>query len=215
MVQKFADIIMEDFTKQQKNRTGLHRSDVISCPLKAYWRLTGKFSSIWDSQSVGILSIGTLGHIALHKNFNAQEEIHDLHGISVTIDAITEIDGKRYPIESKTTRKQIFSKDQLPQEWIEQLAIAMAVLNVEKGFLMIFNLIAFSITVWEIIMSKDEAQMFLNGCVWQIGSIVNAVEKGTPELLQPKIGECPWCSYRPMRKRLDGGCPFYKPKPKE
>jgi CRISPR/Cas system-associated exonuclease Cas4 (RecB family) len=213
MVQKFADIMMADFSKQQKDRKGLHRSDAIACPLKAYWRLTGQIEAIWDSQSVGILLIGTLAHIALHKNFDAQEEEHDLNGITITIDAITETD-KRYPIESKTTRKRIFSKDQIPQEWFEQLAIAMAVLGVEKGYLMIFNVIAFSITVWEVTMTNEESHLFLNGCVWQVGSILDSVDKKKPELLQPKESDCPWCPYRPMRKRPEG-CPYYKPKSKE
>jgi hypothetical protein len=215
MVQKFAEIMMEDFSKQQKDRIGLHRSDAIACPLKAYWRLTAKYQAIFSSQSVGILLIGTLAHLTLHKNFNAQEEVHDLHGISVTIDAITEMDGKRYPIESKTTRKKIYGKDQIPQEWFEQLAIAMGVLNADKGYLMILNVITYSMTVWEVSMSVEEREMFLNGCIWQVGSILDAIQQNKPELLKPKNDECEWCPYKPSRSRSDGGCPFYKPKPKE
>lgn len=570
MVSKFAEIMMNDFAKQQKDRTGLHRSDAITCPLKAYWRLTGKYQAIFTSQSVGILLIGTLAHLALHKNFNAQEEVHDLHGVTVTIDAITEMDGKRYPIESKTcyddqtevltengwklfkdltenekvmsmnpetnegffikpseivkqkysgkifryesqslsiavtpnhqmlvrkrdwrtkdynpsyirknhksyksaeliscneligknewygipkkfkwirpetnlntsfnlplnpflqflgwfiaegyvsksdvaiaqkdityhrdietilnklgfkwtfsgdkyhiwnkelseqlknicyegdeiriktkwccynkivpkfiktlspdriklfldeywkgdgsfngygnkkrvfhttskklandiqelilksegyatitkkpyheanyngriikpniqgwivsewlknreawinpikgkmedydgyvycaivepyhtllvrrnnkpfwcgnTRKKIYGKDQIPQEWFEQLAIAMGVINADRGYLMILNVITYSMTVWEISMSTEEREMFLNGCIWQVGSILDAIKQGKPELLQPKYDMCDWCPYKPSRSREDGGCPFYKPKPKK
>jgi CRISPR/Cas system-associated exonuclease Cas4 (RecB family) len=213
MVQKFAEIMMRDFSKDQKDRAGLHRSDAIACPLKAYWRLTGEKQAIYDSQNVGILLIGTLAHIALHKNFDAQEEVHDLHGVSVTIDAIFGLEsgsgGKRYPIESKTTRKRIYSKADIPQEWLEQLGIAMGVLDVDLGYLMVFNVINFSMTVWEIAMSKDERQMFLDGCIYQVGSILNSVKEKKPELLQPKRTECKWCGYRPMRKRPEG-CPWYK-----
>jgi CRISPR/Cas system-associated exonuclease Cas4 (RecB family) len=215
MVSKFAEIMMEDFSKQQKDRTGLHRSDAITCPLKAYWRLTGKYQAIFTSQSVGILLIGTLAHLALHKNFDAKEEVHDLHGVTVTIDAITEMDGKRYPIESKTTRKKIYGKDQIPQEWFEQLAIAMGVIDADRGYLMILNVITYSMTVWEISMSVEEREMFLNGCIWQVGSILDAIKQGKPELLQPKYDMCDWCPYKPSRSREDGGCPFYKPKPRK
>lgn len=211
---KFADIMMSDFSKDQKDRSGLHRSDAIACPLKAYWRLTGEIQAIYDSQNVGILLIGTLAHIALHRNFDAQEEVHPVSGINVTIDAIFGVDsgsgGKRFPIESKTTRKRIYSKADIPQEWLEQLGIAMGVCDTDIGYLMVFNVITFSITVWEISMSKVERQMFLDGMVYQVGTILKAIEEKKPEVLQPKPIECHWCPYRPMRKREGKGCPWYK-----
>jgi hypothetical protein len=214
MVDAFAKIMMRDFSKDQKTRSGLHRSDAIACPLKAYWRLTGEIQAIYDSSNVGILLIGTLAHIALHKNFDAQEEIHDVHGVNVTIDAIFGVDsgsgGVRYPIESKTTRKKIYSKGDIPQEWIEQLGIAMGVCDVDLGYLMVFNVISFSITVWEIAMNREERQMFLDGMVYQVGTILNSVKEKKPELLQPKRIECKWCAYRPMRKRESNGCPWYR-----
>jgi len=46
MVQKFAEIIMRDFSHDQKQRGGMHRSDAIACPLKGYWRLTGLINAI-------------------------------------------------------------------------------------------------------------------------------------------------------------------------
>jgi len=217
MVQNFANIMLKDFRKDSKKRTGLHRSDAIACPLKAYWRLTGLIKPIYTSQSVGILLIGTLAHIALHKNFDAQEKVYDLHGITITVDAILgELSGSNieYPIESKTTRKRIYRKEDIPEEWIEQLAIAMSVMNVDKGYLMIFNVINFSITVWEIIMDEEERDMFTNAVIAIVGSILDAIAKKRPDLLQPKITECKWCPYRPMRKRNMGeGCQFYKPEP--
>jgi hypothetical protein len=155
-----------------------------------------------------------LAHIALHRNFDAQEEQHDLHGIAVTIDAIFGLNsgsgGKRYPIESKTTRKRVYSKADIPQEWLEQLGIAMGVLDVDIGYLMVFNVISFSITVWEITMNKEERQLFLDGCVYQVSIILDAVDKKTPQILQPKRIECHFCPYRPMQKRIKQGCPWYR-----
>lgn len=216
MVQKFAEIMMKDFSKGQKDRSGLHRSDAIACPLKAYWRLTGEIQAIYDSSNVGILLIGTLAHIALHKNFDAQEEVHDLHGISVTIDAIFGLEGgKKCPIESKTTRKKIYSKADIPQEWFEQLGIAMGVCDSDLGYLMVFNVITFSMMVFEISMTKEERQMFVDGMVYQVGTILNAIDKRKPELLQPKHIECKWCAYRPMRRREGNGCLWYQSDYKE
>lgn len=216
MVQNFAEIMMSDFTKQSKQRTGIHRSDVIACPLKCYWRLTGLIKPIYTSQNVGILLIGTLAHIALHKNFDAQEKIFDLDGMDVTIDAILSQVNIEHPIESKTTRKRIYRKEDIPEEWLQQLAIAMTAMDIDTGYLMIFNVITFSITVWEINMRRDEREMFYYAAKWQKDSILDAVVKRKPELLSPKRSECQWCQYRPMKQReLGESCKFYNPLPKK
>jgi len=210
MVKEFAEIMLSQYYKESKKRSGLHRGDAIACPLKAYWRITAKIQPTYSSQNVGILLLGTLAHIAMHQNFDAQEKEFDLHGITVTIDAIY---GK-YPIESKSTRKRIYRREDIPQEWIEQLAIAMAVMNTDKGYLMVLNVISFSLTVWEVEMNYDERQMFLNGCIWQITSILDSVSKQDPSILTPKYSECEFCPYRPMRSRPEG-CIYYKPIPKK
>lgn len=218
MVVNFAEVILEDFTEESKKRSGLHRSDVIACPLKCYWRLTGEIEPIYSSESVGILVIGTLAHLALHKNFDAQEKIFNLDGMDVTVDAIlgkindSPID---FPIESKTTRKKIWRKEDIPEDWIQQLAIAMSVMNVDKGYLMIINVVSFAISVWEITMSYDERTMFLRAAIYQKNDILQKVKDKRPDLLRPKRSECEWCAYKPARKREDGGCPYYNPLPKD
>jgi len=210
MVKKFSEIMLKEYYSQSvTGRTGLHRSDAISCPLKAYWRITKQIEAIYSSQDVGMLLLGTLAHIALHKNFEAQEKVFTIADqLYVTVDALF---GK-FPIETKTTRKKIYRKEDLPQSWLEQLAIAMSVMKVDTGYLMVLNIINYSVTVWEITMTEEEREMFLQNCIWQILSILDSIQKVKPEILTPKIDECKWCPYRPMRARE--GCQYYV-KPKE
>jgi CRISPR/Cas system-associated exonuclease Cas4 (RecB family) len=218
MVQNFAEIMMSDFTEKSKSRTGLHRSDVIACPLKCYWRLTGLIKPIYSSSSVGILLIGTIAHLVLHKNFDAQEKVFDLDGMDVTVDAILgEKSGSKidFPIESKTTRKQIFRKEDLPEEWLQQLAIAMSVMGVDKGYLMIINVVSFAMTVWEISLSDEEREMFKKAAIYQKNAIIDAINQKKPELLHAKRSDCQWCPYAPMRKRDGDGCPYHNPLPRE
>lgn len=204
-VKEFSEIMLSRFYhKSTGERTGFHRSDAIACPLKAYWRMTGEIKQEYGTRDVGTLLLGTLAHIALHKYFDAQEKIYKLHGIFITVDAIY---GK-YPIETKTTRKKIYRKEDLPQPWIEQLCIAMAVMEVNTGYLMVMNIITYGLTVWEVTMKNDERKMFLNSCVWQIISIADAIKKKKPDSLTPKYSDCKWCSYRPKRGKK--GCPYYK-----
>ena len=116
------------------------------------------------------------------------------------------------PFWCGNTRKKVYRKEDLPQSWLEQLAIAISVMNVDTGYLMVLNIINYSLTVWEITMTEEEREMFLQNCIWQILSILDAIQKLKPEILTPKIDECKWCPYRPMRVRE--GCPFYV-KPRE
>lgn len=205
MVKKFTEIMLKQYYEQSvTKRTGLHRSDAISCPLKAYWRITKLIEGIYSSTDVGILLLGELAHIALHKNFDAQEKVYMIADqLHVTVDAIF---GK-YPIETKSTRKKIYRREDLLQSWLEQLAIAMAVMKENTGYLMVINIINFSVAVWELNMNEEEREMFLNNCIWQILSILDSVQKKDPTLLTPKTDECMNCPYRPMKVRA--GCMFY------
>jgi len=208
-VKEFSEIMLSQFyQKSTTERTGFHRSDAIACPLRAYWRMTGIIEKEYTTRDVGTLLLGTLAHIALHKYFDAQEKVYKLQGIYITVDAIQ----GEYPIETKSTRKKIYKKEDLPQAWIEQLCIAMAVMKVNVGYLMVLNIITYGLTVWEITMSDQEREMFLNSCVWQIISIVDAIQKKDPRALTPKHSDCIWCPYRPKRGKK--GCPFYEKPPK-
>lgn len=211
-VKEFAEIMLTKFyQKSTVERTGFHRSDAIACPLRAYWRTTGEIEQEYGTRDVGTLLLGTLAHIALHEYFDAQEKEFSLHGTTITVDAIFQ--GK-YPIETKTTRKKIYKKEDLPQEWIEQLAIAMTVMEINTGYLMVMNIITYGLMVYEITMTTEERELFKQSCIWQILSIANAIEKEDSSKLTPKYSDCHWCSYRPTRKRPKG-CPYYKKPPKK
>jgi len=205
MVKEFAERILgSHYEKTTVGRTGWHRSDAIACPIKAYWRITGELQGEYRSRDVGIVMIGEMAHQVLEKGFDAQEKVFDLAGVQVTIDALS---GK-YPVEIKTTRKRIFNKADIPADWTEQLAIGMSVMDVEKGYLMIINIISFALTVWEFTMSADERELTRNAFIWQILNIADAVEKHQPELLKPRYDDCFWCYYRPSKQ--SDGCKFYK-----
>jgi len=204
-VKEFSEIMLSKYySKSTNRRVGFHRSDAIACPLKTYWRMTGEIEQEYGTRDVGMLLLGELAHIALHEHFDAQEKEYNLQGVFITVDAVH---GK-YPIETKTTRKKIYKKEDLPQSWIEQLCIAMAVMGTNIGYLMVMNIITYGLTVWEITMTDTDREMFLNSCVWQIISIAKSIKDKTPEKLTPKYSECETCSYRPKRDKK--GCPYYK-----
>lgn len=207
MAEQFSKIMLTSYYDRSVNhREGFHRSDVISCPLKCYWRLTGEISINLGPSDVGILLLGELCHIALHKYFDAQEKHFDLGGTAITVDAIF----GNTPIETKSTRKKIYRREDLLNDWIEQLGIAMAIMNSNVGYLMIMNIITFSLTVWKVTMSNDELSMFANSCQFQAFTIADSINKKNPCLLTPKYSECAMCSYRPKPRKNIIGCKFFK-----
>jgi hypothetical protein len=205
MVKDFAERILgHHYETTTEGRKGWHRSDAIACPLKAYWRITGELKGEFRSRDVGIVMIGTMAHKVLEEGFDAKEQVYDIAGVQVTIDALA---GK-FPVEIKTTRKRIFRSGDIPADWVEQLCIGMSVMNVDKGYLMIINIINFALTVWEFSMSVDERELTRNAFIWQILNIADSIDKHKPELLKPRYNDCIWCYYRPSK--LNAGCRFYK-----
>jgi CRISPR/Cas system-associated exonuclease Cas4 (RecB family) len=205
MGKQFAErILSEHYNRTSIGRKGWHRSDAISCPLKAYWRITGEVQGEYRSRDVGIVMIGEMGHQVLERGFDAQEKVYNIAGVQVTIDALH----GEFPVEIKTTRKQIYTKDAIPKDWVEQLAIGMSVMNVEKGYLMIINIINVALTVFEFDMSDQERELTRNAFIWQIMNVAEAVEKRNPAQLKPRYEDCFWCVYRPSRANIN--CPYYK-----
>lgn len=206
MVKEFAEkILKQHYNDKTLGRSGWHRSDAISCPLQAYWRMTGEVKGQFRSKDVGIFMVGEMAHIVLERGFEVSEKIIKVGDIAITVDAIH----NKNPVEMKTTRKKIYRREDLPREWIEQLSIAMAVMGADTGYLMIVSIITFAVTVWEFTMSEKERDLVLQSFVWQIMSIADAVAKKDPNLLSPKYSDCMWCYYRPSRSNK--GCPYHKP----
>jgi hypothetical protein len=213
MAQEFTKIMLTAYyDRSVTHREGFHRSDVIACPLKAYWRLTGEVEIDLGPDDVGIFLLGELCHIALHKYFDAQEKHYDLGGVAVTVDAIFK---NAFPIETKSTRKKIYRKEDLLNEWIEQLGIAMSIMHINTGYLMVMNIISFSLNIWKVTLSDEELIMFGNSCQFQAFAIGDSVQKRDPSILQPKFDECKYCSYRPKPRKGKIGCRFYRKPPKE
>jgi CRISPR/Cas system-associated exonuclease Cas4 (RecB family) len=209
MVKDFAERILGyHYKTTTEGRKGWHRSDAIACPLKAYWRITEELKGEFRSRDVGILMIGTMAHQVLEQGFDAKEKVFDVAGVKVTVDALA----GEYPVEVKTTRKKVYRSGDIPRDWVEQLAIAMSVMGIDKGYLMIINIITFSLTVWEFTMNEDERELTKQAFIWQILNIADAIEKHKPEQLKPRYSDCMWCYYRPSKN--SSGCPFYQ-KPKE
>lgn len=205
MANTFAERILSSHYEQNtKGRTGWHRSDGIVCSLEAYWRITGEVKGEYRSKDTGIVLIGEIAHGFLERGFDAQEKIFLIEGIKVTIDAIH----GEFPVEAKTTRKQIYKKEDIPKDWVEQLAIGMSVMDVDKGYLMIINIVSAAFLVFEFTMSPQERELTRTAFLWQIRNIANAIDKKDPSLLKPRYSDCHWCHFRPSKEHQN--CPYYK-----
>lgn len=235
MAEKLSEIVLKKQIEHSKERKGYHRSDIITCTHKPFNRVVRKLHAMFSPETMGIFLVGELAHLLLHQNFTAQEyEVIVANLVSMHIDAIASLgdfqdqvgiedwgkDEKR-PIESKTTRKLIVRQEDIPNEWIEQLAFGMAYLGVTTGYIMIVNIINFHISVVTIKMNEKDRDMFKEAFMWKISLIINAVNLEDDSELEVKRFDCKYCEYRPSKKRKelygdeDKGCPFYNPFPEK
>jgi len=235
MANKFTEVILKNFIEHSKDRSGIHRSDIICCPHKPFNRMVLGIPAIFSSETIGVFLVGELSHLLLHKNFSAQEyEIMVANLVSMHIDAIAStgdfqnligiedwgVDAKR-PLESKTTRKFIHSREDIPNEWLEQLAFGMSYLGVEVGYIMVENLLAgIPVMVIKITMNAQERDMYKDAFLWKINIISNFLLTKDDSNLEVHRYECKHCEYKPCKKRREQypeneGCKFYNPYPEK
>lgn len=208
IAQKFTDLMLTAYSSENiKGRSGIHRSSIIDCPLTLYYTETGEAEQHFDENNVGIWLLGELCHIAFTKYFDAREKVFNLAGIKVTIDAIY---NSKFPVELKTTRKKIYRREDLLNDWIHQLSIGMAVMESDVGYLIVMNIITFKLQVYEFHTTKEEREKILEHSLWTIIDISNAIKERNPNLLKPKYEKCKTCSFRPIKGVDKKNCLFYR-----
>jgi len=175
----------------------LHRTDFVTCPLKAYCRLTDVRPQYSD-ELLSKLIVGQVAHTLIQRAFSLSEVHEQYEGCEVHYDIIFEMS----PVEVKTTTTTIFSKYQIPEEWIDQLVLGLALRGTPTGYLLIFSLMSKVISVWKIELTEEELEQRRAMFIRQVQLLRQAVKERKPELLEPKTIECKSCIYN-----YEGGCP--------
>lgn len=126
-----------------------------NCPMKFVCRDLG-FEKKFTKESIGMMFIGVVAQKLIQWLYPMDERefescIEDI--ISGHLDVFEE---KKYPLEIKASRKRIFKKEQLPDSWITQIAVYMAMESRYKGWIVIVNLVMCQIYAFCVDMNKEE-----------------------------------------------------------
>ena len=183
----------------------IHRGDLIYCLRKAYFRIIGIEPP--EHPMLEFTVIGKTLHKLIERNFKYKEEEMEKDGISGTVDIIMPLQEKKFAIEVKTTRKSIYTKEDIPSTYIEQLKMAMIMLETNEGLLAILNIITAEVQVWVVRISDEEKQRFWTEILRRKDLLEYAVSIKNPLLLPRTLWMCFRCEYKKTCDQLENVVP--------
>lgn len=202
------DPYYEQILKERLWRGGLfrrdphiHRGDLIYCLRKGYFRLMGIEPP--ELPFIEFSVIGKTLHRIIERSFKYTEEEVEKDGILGTIDIITPIAGKIFPIEIKTTRKRIYSARDIPHVYLEQLKMAIIMRGTDEGLLAILNVITAELQVWVLRLSPEEKKTFWDEILRRKKLLEKAIKLKNPLLLPRTRWMCRKCEYAPLCDKLE------------
>ena len=199
----YEQFFREKLFKPERFRKGwhIHRGDLIYCLRKAYFRLVGI-----PAPEVPVIEFSIIGktlHRIIEDSFRYVEQEVEKDGISATVDIVASFVGGSLPIEVKTTRKRILDAGDIPVSYIEQLAIAMVMMNSDKGLLAILNIVTTELQVWLLQMTLKQRQTFWREILRRKTLLEKAIKLNNPLLLPRTLWMCSRCEYRTLCDKLE------------
>jgi CRISPR/Cas system-associated exonuclease Cas4 (RecB family) len=184
-----------------KGEPKVHRGDLIYCLRKAGFRLMGVEPP--EHPVIEFTVIGKTLHKLIERNFKYREEELEKEGILGTVDIVMTVEGKRLAIEVKTTRKSINVSSDIPQIYLEQLKMAMIMLDTKEGLLAILNVITADLKVWLIRISEEEQHRFWHEILRRKELLEYAASVKNPLLLPKTYWMCQRCEYKKTCDELE------------
>jgi len=167
-----------------------HRSDMILCPLRGYYRLTG-IPPKPPEKLVAYGIVGTTLHNIIESKFpNAERDIQwcNIHNtIDVVWDKYTEI---------KTTRMSILNPSDIPRVYKEQILSGMVATKEFSWYLITLDIVNMNLLVWDVIAKSKEVNDFKYELLARRDCLSAAVLSRNPTWLTPHLNECGLCPYK-------------------
>lgn len=188
--------IIEWWEKNQQTRDNkIHVYDIVNCEAKAYLRLTGE-KAIYTNQNAGLLVFGIIGAMVIQLTYPEDEREYECDLEKLIFAHLDVFAGKLEPMEIKNTRKKIFSKSKIPEEWINQLMCYMVITKKNVGHLIFMNALATTVTVFTIEMASDELAAYQMFMFEKMERIVSSAAKRDCSILTILPLQHPSCPYK-------------------
>lgn len=190
---KFLQDLKQKMNAEDEERLNeIHVSDLVYCLKKAYYRRKG-FEKIETRESLMTKSIGKGLHefYELLKNYVKEAEVRK-YDVVGTIDMLGE-----YPVELKTSRKNIKDVSDIPENYIRQIAYYCILTNKKIGFLIHIYIVKPSIKIFKLdysqVIEKYKKEFFE-----RLEKLKKALEDDDPSILEGSnySWECKECPFR-------------------
>lgn len=197
---------------QQRSQWGTepHRTDAVSCPVKAYCRMTGMVG-LPHTKVVENWIVGEVLHQIVQNAFPKEntevtrtrddifvmDQNPAVHFDLVWDDVFTEL---------KSTTLSMLTKEDILPEYLEQLRFGFIFNDATLQNLVTFDIVNKVMLVWDVEIEESERKKADVDYQIRMSLIEFAVENKNPHVLEPHKNECRWCQYN--YKASDGGCPY-------
>jgi len=179
-----------------------HVSDVVCCPLQTYCRLM-KFQRKFSKKGVGMMLFGIVAQKLLQWLYPDEDCEYEATIPDIVIGHVDIFESLKYPLEIKSSRKRIFKRSQIPQQWVEQLVCYMAMTGSKKGWMVILNIFSCQVSCFCVEMTNED----ILGQLVVIATTVNerrrAVNLERPSMLRPSGEHYEFCVYKHNCPRRD------------
>jgi len=183
----------------------IHRSDLIYCPRKAFFRLKG-YQETRPNAFAPLSIIGKVLHVLLEIT-EKKEVPYNQYQVKATIDMLTDKQFKieNEPIELKSTRgtvslfnNQLMMGKTNPiklEAWHNQLFQACLFTNKQTGHLFVLNVITGKLKVYTCILTKKDLKTVETNLKQTRNLIIKAVNSNDYHVLPISTWECATCGY--------------------
>lgn len=177
----------------------IHRSDLIYCPRKAYFRIKGYEEKETDDGAVTKKRIGESLHV-LFEVCERKEVEGVVDGVVGKVDMLADPDLGYVdePIELKSTRGKLRGADWVElqhSEWVDQLMTACLFSGKQRGHLSVLQVITGDLKTYTVTVTQGEIDSFWKGKM-EIKTLLSmALDVNDYKPLPKGTWECKYCGF--------------------
>jgi hypothetical protein len=190
------DKLVRYWEEQKHERDkNLHVYDMANCEVMAYQRLFG-IEREYTKEMAGLMIFGIIGGQVIQMMYPKDEQEYECDLEKLIFAHLDVFDNKVYPLEIKSTRKQIFKKDQIPDYWVQQLMCYLTITKKHKGHLIFLNVFTNQISVFTLEMADEELMAFHLYLIEKAHKILESVSKKDANSLGISPEQFNICGYK-------------------
>jgi hypothetical protein len=138
-----------------------HVYSVIYCPMKYICKQLG-YKRKFTRTSIGVMFIGIVAQKLIQWLYPPKEREYESVLPNAVVGHLDVYEKLRNPIEIKASRKRVFRPEHLPDKWVDQETIYIAMENARIGWIVVVNVVSCHITAFCVDMTYEDVKYAKN-----------------------------------------------------